>query len=353
MSYYFPVPYSGAAPGADSNTYVLLDTTDVEGVGPVRPQNFRRYLLSLNNSQAGTLKVFGSDDAGATWKQIYDHDTAAATTEHNNDFAIPTLPHADVRAEWENGGVAQATFDVAQALDDGIAASRPTFVDPAGDSDGGESTTVDSPQFPSSLGQKTMAQSLAIVVASNQSAVPVSATQLPAALGQTTKSASLPVTLASNQDALPITDNSGSLTVDSPQIPSALGAQTAATSLSVVKATAAVTDNTAYIVNGDMSASITSGATIALGPEGKLEVYASWDVGTPVGRLKLMGRAPDGTTFFEIPNQALGWHVQPAGTTGSTGGLFRELAPISHVRIDYERTSSGSAAALDVQTRVS
>lgn len=37
---------------------------------------------------------------------------------------------------------------------------------------------------------------------------------LPTALGQTTMAASLPVTLASNQSALPITDNSGSLTVD-------------------------------------------------------------------------------------------------------------------------------------------
>jgi len=40
--------------------------------------------------------------------------------------------------------------------------------------------------------------------------------RMPAALGQTTMAASLPVTLASNQSALPVTDNAASLTVDAP-----------------------------------------------------------------------------------------------------------------------------------------
>lgn len=53
------------------------------------------------------------------------------------------------------------------------------------------------------LGQATMAASLPVAIASNQSAVPTSnSAQLPAALGQTTMSASLPVTLASNQSTI-------------------------------------------------------------------------------------------------------------------------------------------------------
>lgn len=55
------------------------------------------------------------------------------------------------------------------------------------------------------LGQATMAASLPVAIASNQSAIPTSnSTQLPAALGQTTMSASLPVTIASNQSAIPV-----------------------------------------------------------------------------------------------------------------------------------------------------
>ena len=46
-------------------------------------------------------------------------------------------------------------------------------------------------------------------------------TKLPAQ-GQATMAASLPVVLASNQSALPVTDNAGSLTVDTPQLPAAL-----------------------------------------------------------------------------------------------------------------------------------
>lgn len=53
------------------------------------------------------------------------------------------------------------------------------------------------------LGQTTMAASLPVAIASNQSAVPTSnSTQLPAALGQATMAASLPVTLASNQSTI-------------------------------------------------------------------------------------------------------------------------------------------------------
>jgi hypothetical protein len=94
--------------------------------------------------------------------------------------------------------------------------------------DGGGSLTVDSPQLPAALGQVTMAASLPVVLASNQSAVPVSGTlavssvggtvtvgdgggsltvdspQLPASLGGKTSAASLAVVLATDQAALPV-----------------------------------------------------------------------------------------------------------------------------------------------------
>ncbi len=58
------------------------------------------------------------------------------------------------------------------------------------------------------------ASGAAVPVTDNGGSLTVDSGQLPASLGQTTMAASLPVALASNQSALPITDNSGSLTVD-------------------------------------------------------------------------------------------------------------------------------------------
>lgn len=79
--------------------------------------------------------------------------------------------------------------------------------------------------IPTALGQATMANSMPVTLASNQSAVPISAAslplptgaatettlaaasaKLPATLGQKTMANSLAVTLASDQAALPVTD---------------------------------------------------------------------------------------------------------------------------------------------------
>ncbi len=83
------------------------------------------------------------------------------------------------------------------------------------------------------LGQAAMAASAPVVIASDQSAVPVSAAalplptgaateatlaaasaKLPAALGAHAVAASLSVTVAPDQGAIPVSDNGGSLTVD-------------------------------------------------------------------------------------------------------------------------------------------
>lgn len=276
--------------------------------------------------------------------------------------------------------------------------------------DGGASLTVDSPQLPAALGQTTMENSLAVTLASNQTAVPVAdgggsltvdgavtvsgtvtasdgggsltvddggssltvdvsgtvavtdnsgsltvdSPQLPAALGQTTKANSLAVTLASNQDALPVTDNSGSLTVDSAQLPSSLGAAAAASSLSVVKATATVTDNATYWSNVSMGADAT-GADITVGPEGKVSGYFSWpSTSAPIGRIVFELRAPDGSTFKEVPGSAAAFLEQPvAGAAGSTHALFEGLTPGRVVRFKYFRTSGGTTNSLQGQTSVS
>lgn len=72
------------------------------------------------------------------------------------------------------------------------------------------------------MGQAAMAGSLPVVLASNQTAIPVTVP-----VGQQAMAASTPVVVASNQSSLPTTEA---------RLPTALGAQTAAASLSVVQA---------------------------------------------------------------------------------------------------------------------
>ena len=57
---------------------------------------------------------------------------------------------------------------------------------------------------PTSLGQKTKAQSMSVTVASDQDTITVSSTQLPTTLGQKTKAQSLPVVFPSDSDKLPV-----------------------------------------------------------------------------------------------------------------------------------------------------
>lgn len=61
-----------------------------------------------------------------------------------------------------------------------------------------------------SPGQKAMAASLPVAIASDQSALPTADGRLPAALGQATMATSLPVAVASDQGALPVQAARGS-----------------------------------------------------------------------------------------------------------------------------------------------
>lgn len=115
---------------------------------------------------------------------------------------------------------APVTTPVFVRLSDGSAAITALPI-----TDNSGSLTIDTPQLASTLGQKTMANSAGVVIASDQTVIPVSdnsgsltvdSTQYPASLGQKAMAASFAVALASDQSALPITDNSGSLTIDAP-----------------------------------------------------------------------------------------------------------------------------------------
>lgn len=114
-------PYEGATPGADSNTYTLLTTVDLPGqhLQDRFDRDWRtisRYVLSLKNSAPGTLKGYGSQDGGVNWYQLMERAVPAATTRRTNDFSVRIDQHKDVKFEWVNGGSAQTTWYVAQAL---------------------------------------------------------------------------------------------------------------------------------------------------------------------------------------------------------------------------------------------
>ena len=114
------IKYSGATPGADSAVYVLFNST-LLGMGGGAIQNMpggnKRYLLRLSNSQSGTLRCYASNNGGTSWTQVVPDTawTASAAGDQNNlDFLI--AGYKDFKAEWTNGGSAQATWVVHQAL---------------------------------------------------------------------------------------------------------------------------------------------------------------------------------------------------------------------------------------------
>jgi hypothetical protein len=137
--------------------------------------------------------------------------------------------------------------------------------------------------------------------------------KLPAALGQTTMAASMSVAIASNQSAVPISDNSGTITVDAPvatpvfvrlsdgsaavtplvgaQLPSSLGIKTAANSLSVTLAS----DGTLPLPSGASTAANQSTLNTAIGSSSSA-VVANGASGDIAGYLRTIKDAATDTT---------------------------------------------------------
>ncbi len=97
-----------------------------------------------------------------------------------------------VRGDWLAGFLTAITGSKTSTYIQAV-----TLVDSTGSPTTGSDVVIAGP-----LGQTTMAASVPVTLASNQSAVPISATQLPAALGQAAMAASLPVVIASNQSTI-------------------------------------------------------------------------------------------------------------------------------------------------------
>lgn len=104
------VAVSGGTPGADSNTYVLFDST-VAFTGGLPQHDISRVTFSLNNAASGTRKASWSIDKGANWN-LYDSTatTAAVSPAMSGPFDYLVDTYVDWKLEWTNGGSAQTTW---------------------------------------------------------------------------------------------------------------------------------------------------------------------------------------------------------------------------------------------------
>jgi hypothetical protein len=108
----------GAAGGTPTgaNTVVLLNTFTALGVF-LAVAGVSRLEFSVKNDQAGTLRLFKSND-GTTWDQT-EGDVAVAIPAAGDvsgpyDFLVENYPY--IRLDWINGGVSQTVWRPALTL---------------------------------------------------------------------------------------------------------------------------------------------------------------------------------------------------------------------------------------------
>lgn len=181
----------------------------------------------------------------------------------------------------------------------------------------------------------------------------------PTSLGQKTKANSFAVTLASDQDALPVTDNSGSLTVDAPVgTPAFVRLSDGSSPISTLPVSAAslpshdVTNAGTFPVqpstftasgNTTMQNAATAtgnGTLLTVTGYGTALVYVT---GTFVATITFEGTA-DGTNFHAINATQVG--ASTIATTATTTGLYRlSVAGLTSIRARISAYTSGSVTA--------
>lgn len=117
------VAVSGGTPGADTNDYILFDSTVCFGGGLLVAKGIDRAQLGLNNSQSGSLKSYFSADKGTTWNL---NSTTSVTANGGGtagpyDFELDGF--GDWKLVWTNGGSAQGTWITVLTLSRGQRAS--------------------------------------------------------------------------------------------------------------------------------------------------------------------------------------------------------------------------------------
>jgi len=110
------IVYGGTTPIADTAETTLYDSS-LESVTGLAYNNAARYRLSLKHSHLGTIKAYAQAGRSGTWVQFYQkavRTPAASVRMHM--ASIPIATHADIKVTWVNGGTAQTTWYVGQAL---------------------------------------------------------------------------------------------------------------------------------------------------------------------------------------------------------------------------------------------
>lgn len=114
--------YTGSTPGADSNTYVLFSSvTAFPGKRMWAYQGFKRMVVGVRHSSAGTINLYKSADRGTTWVLADTFSAASTTLEDLYDALVEHMD--DFKVEWVNTGSAQNPWVVSLALSSGRAAS--------------------------------------------------------------------------------------------------------------------------------------------------------------------------------------------------------------------------------------
>lgn len=111
------IPYGGASPGADSNTYVLFSSvTAFPGKRYPGMHGYKRFVVSVrhNNATATVMNLYKSTNRGVNWFLIGTFSAASTTVDDVFDCLVEHLD--DFKVEWVNGGTAQTTFIVSMAL---------------------------------------------------------------------------------------------------------------------------------------------------------------------------------------------------------------------------------------------
>lgn len=109
--------YTGAVPGADSNTYPIFNSvTAFTGASMAQNNGLKRLFVTIDNPQSATLKFYRSNDRGTNWVQVGGDFaiTSSATDVSTFDGLIEGFP--DFKLDLVNGGTAQTGMTVTIAL---------------------------------------------------------------------------------------------------------------------------------------------------------------------------------------------------------------------------------------------
>lgn len=111
MSERITIAVGGGTPGADSNDYVLFDSTTAMAPGTIVQTGIKRLSFGVCNDHAGTLKQYASTDKGTNWDLVASVSVPlAAANVFNGPYDFPVDGEQDCRLVWTNGGSAQGTW---------------------------------------------------------------------------------------------------------------------------------------------------------------------------------------------------------------------------------------------------